>query len=59
MRAFKYKKLIEVIKKDFVLDYDGDHGMSHWVKVYKNTQKLSRYYDIQSDVFELFSLCHT
>ena len=58
MKDFKYLDLVEQIKKDFKIDYYGDHGISHWRRVYYNTQKLSKYYNIESEVFELFSLLH-
>jgi uncharacterized protein len=58
MKEFKYFKLIEQIKKEFKIDYYGDHGINHWQRVYENTQKLSNYYKIESEVFELFALLH-
>ena len=58
MKDFKYLDLIESIKQEFKIDYYGDHGISHWRRVYCNTQKLSRYYDIESEIFELFALLH-
>jgi len=41
-----------------VLDIDGDHGLSHWARVYKKTQILAKHYEIDSPVFELFALLH-
>jgi uncharacterized protein len=58
LKDFKYLDLIEQIKQDFKIDYYGDHGINHWRRVYYNTQKLSRYYSIESEVFELFALLH-
>ena len=58
MKDFKYIDLIEQIKRDFKIDYYGDHGISHWRRVYYNTQKLSSHYEIESEVFELFALLH-
>ena len=58
IKQFKYTSLIEEIKKEFKIDYHGDHGINHWRRVYANTQKLSKHYDIKSEVFELFSLLH-
>ena len=58
MKDFKYLDLIESIKQDFKIDYYGDHGIKHWRRVYHNTQKLSKYYEIESEVFELFALLH-
>ena len=58
MKDFKYLDLIEQIKSDFKIDYYGDHGISHWRRVYYNTQKLSTHYSVESEVFELFALLH-
>ncbi len=58
MKQFKYLSLIEMIKKEFKIDYYGDHGINHWRRVYANTQKLSKYYHVESEVFELFALLH-
>ena len=56
--TFQYLNLIEKIKKDFKIDYHGDHGINHWQRVYANTQTLSKYYNMESEVFELFALLH-
>ena len=54
----KYQDLISKIKKQFKIDFYGLHGISHWKRVYENTQKLASYYQIQSEVFGLFALLH-
>ncbi len=58
MKDFKYQTLIEEIKKEFKIDYYGDHGISHWRRVYENAQRLAEYYSIESEVFELFALLY-
>ncbi len=58
MKYFKYTELISQIKKEFKIDYYGLHGISHWRRVYENTQILSTHYQIESEVFELFALLH-
>ena len=58
MKVFKYPDLIELIQKEFKIDYYGDHGIEHWIRVYQNTQKLAKHYEIESEVFELFALLH-
>lgn len=58
MEAFKYLDLINKIKEEFKIDFYGDHGIDHWQRVYENTQILSNYYKVESEVFELFSLLH-
>ncbi len=47
-----------LVKKDFKIDYYGDHGIKHWRRVYANTQRLAKHYNIESEVFELFALLH-
>ncbi|MGE4382457.1 MAG: hypothetical protein AB7D41_04580 [Arcobacter sp.] len=54
----EYSSLLEEIEKQFKIDFYGDHGIYHWYSVYKNTQKLSKYYNIESKVFKLFSILH-
>ena len=58
MKEFKYLDLIDQIKKEFKIDFYGDHGIDHWQRVYENTQKLSRHYNVESEVFEFFALLH-
>jgi uncharacterized protein len=58
MKDFKYLELIESIKQEFKIDYYGDHGINHWRRVYNNTERLSRHYNVESEVFELFALLH-
>jgi len=58
LKQFKYKNLITKIRTEFKIDYYGDHGINHWQRVYENTQNLASYYNIESEVFELFALLH-
>jgi len=55
---FQYEELLNIIKKDFKLDLYGDHGIYHWQRVFLNTQKLAKYYNVTSEIFELFSILH-
>lgn len=55
---FKNQSLLNIVISQFQLDINDDHGIKHWERVYHNTQLLSNYYNIKSDVFELFSLLH-
>lgn len=55
---FNYTELLDRIKQEFQISLYGDHGLSHWQRVFTNTQLLSSHYQIQTDVFELFSLLH-
>jgi len=55
---FQYQELLNIIKQDFKLNLYGYHGIYHWQRVFLNTQKLAKYYNVQSEVFELFSILH-
>jgi uncharacterized protein len=55
---FKNHELLEDIMSQFLIDINGDHGLQHWERVFQNTQLLSNYYGIESDVFELFAMLH-
>ena len=58
MIKFQYKDLILLIKSDFKIDFNGNHGIAHWQRVFKNTQILAQHYQLESKVFELFALLH-
>jgi uncharacterized protein len=58
MKKFKYLDLISLIKEELQIDFYGIHGIEHWKNVFYNTQILSSHYNINSEVFELFSLLH-
>ena len=58
MNLFTHKSLLGLIKDGFKIDFYGDHGITHWQRVFNNTQKLAKHYKITSDVFELFALLH-
>jgi uncharacterized protein len=57
-KYFNNKSLLALITDDLQIDYKGEHGLTHWQDVYRNTQILAKHYDIESDVFELFALLH-
>ena len=54
----KYKHILNIVKEEFKANLYGAHGITHWLNVYRNTKILSSHYNIQSDVFELFSILH-
>lgn len=56
--VFKNHTLLNEVISSFHLDLNGDHGILHWERVYINCLKLSKYYQVNSEVFELFSLLH-
>ncbi len=54
----KKSEILKIVKRDFQINFYGDHGIYHWERVYINTQILAKHYGIKSDVFELFALLH-
>ena len=51
-------ELLHTVCEQFDLRLDGDHGVYHWHRVYKNALMLAEHYDITSDIFMLFALFH-
>ena len=51
-------ELLKTVSEQFDLELDGDHGVYHWHRVYKNTLILAEHYNIASQVFMLFALFH-
>jgi len=58
MNIFSNIILYEIVAKQFKLNLSGEHGVRHWKRVYINALKIAKYYNIKSDVFELFALLH-
>jgi len=54
----KYADVLDLIYKDFKINFHGDHGIKHWERVYENSQILANHYKIKSEVFQLFALLH-
>ena len=52
------KELVEAIREEFVLDWDGIHGISHWARVRDNGLQLARLTGAHTDVVELFAYLH-
>ena len=50
--------LFEKVSNEFALSLEGIHGVKHWIQVYHYTQFLAKSYNIESEVFLLFSLLH-
>ena len=55
---FSKPNILKIVQKEFELDLYGIHGINHWERVFLNTKKLSKYYNVESEVFELFSILH-
>jgi len=52
------KRLIEIIRAQFRLDWHGIHGARHWSRVRENGLRLATQTGARSDVVELFAFLH-
>lgn len=57
-KEFKAKQILRLVKRDFQLDYFGQHGIIHWSNVLRNCNRIASHYNISSSFFELFALIH-
>ena len=51
-------ELIDVIKKDYLLDWAGIHGILHWKRVYENGMLLVEQTGANRRIVELFAFFH-
>jgi len=51
-------KLIDEVVDRFQLDILGDHGLSHWARVFENGTRLARANGGNEDIVQLFALFH-
>ena len=52
------RDLMEVVEREFALNLDGIHGISHWARVRANGLRLAQRIGINPEVLELFALLH-
>ena len=52
------RELIQVIRKQFVLNWRGLHGAPHWVRVRENGLRLAETTGANTKVVELFAFLH-
>lgn len=50
--------ILRAILKGYVLDFHGDHGVSHWARVLTNGLRLAETTHADIDVLALFALFH-
>jgi uncharacterized protein len=50
--------LMDVIRKEFRLSWDGIHGASHWARVYNNGLQLAKLTGANVEVVDLFAILH-
>ncbi len=51
-------KLIEAIRKEYVLSWSGIHGISHWTRVHENGLWLAELTGANPRIVELFAYLH-
>ena len=52
------RELIFLIREQFLLDWSGIHGVSHWARVRNNGLRLAEHTGARPDVVELFAFLH-
>ena len=50
--------LIDKTRKQFLINWNGAHGISHWARVYDIGMKLAEFTGANKQVIQLFSLFH-
>ena len=53
-----YKQIIEVIKNQYILNWNGIHGIKHWIRVKDIGEKLSRETGANIKILNLFAFFH-
>ena len=51
-------KLLGAIKEQYVLGWEGTHGISHWARVWKNGMRLAEETGAREEVVGYFALFH-
>lgn len=54
----KANRLIDVIRQQFILDWNGIHGAAHWARVRQNGLGLAKVTGANTKVVELFAFLH-
>jgi uncharacterized protein len=52
------QELIKLLRQEFVLDWDGVHGASHWARVRQNGLRLCEFTGANPRVVEAFAFLH-
>ncbi len=52
------KPLLAAILEDYALPINGDHGISHWARVFENGRRLCELTGANADVVSLFAVLH-
>ena len=52
------RELMQMLRREFRLDWDGIHGAPHWARVRLNGLELAKQNGARADVVECFALIH-
>lgn len=52
------KSLLRAILDEYILPWDGDHGIAHWARVLENGQRLAMETNASTAVVTLFAVLH-
>jgi uncharacterized protein len=52
------KKIIELVKKEFCIDWDGLHGKNHMTRVLENGQRIADLAGANKEIVSLFAYFH-
>src|SRR5262249_13012834 len=50
--------ILHAILEEYVLPWDGDHGVAHWARVYENGLRLAEATGANVEVVQLFAVLH-
>jgi uncharacterized protein len=50
--------ILQAILEEYVLPWDGDHGIAHWARVLENGRMLARETGADIEVVQLFAILH-
>jgi uncharacterized protein len=51
-------KLVQAIREQYVLDWNGIHGVAHWARVWENGMRLAEETEANREVVGYFALFH-
>jgi uncharacterized protein len=51
-------QILRAVLDDYVLPWNGDHGVAHWARVFENGLKLARLTGASVEVVQLFAVLH-
>ena len=58
MDLHRRRQLIEIVRRQFRLEWQGIHGVPHWGRVRWNGLEMARVNGAREDVVELFAFLH-